>query len=222
MVPFLTGEHLAKSAASLIRNRYAGRVAVILASGPSLSSEQIGATMLRKRQDRCVVFTVNSTWQRFWHADVHYSNDFDWYAANIDAMKQSCRGEFWCGFPGHKVPGVFHIPFDKEARGLRSRHADAISWGGNSGAGCISLAALAGCKTILLAGFDQQGEHWHDPHPEPIRKAFNWPLWAEYFSAIAAEAKASGISIINCSEQTSLSCFPRGALQEELAKCSRC
>ena len=220
-VQALTRKHLDASDSGVIAGRYTGKTAVILASGPSLSAIQIGACNFRAQQKHCVVFTVNSTWQRFPHADVHFSNDCDWYALNLDAMRKDCRGEFWCSYPDHGLSGVYHIPFDKTAPGLSSSHRGAIAWAGNSGAACISLAVLSGCTRILLAGFDQMGDHWHDPHPEAVRKPPNWPMWAERLSQMAKDAARQGIEIINCSEQTSLTCFERGDLAKELAKCSR-
>lgn len=215
----LTRASLLRSEAQKIRGRYANSTAVLLASGPSLSAEQIGATMLRWRHRQCVVFTVNRTWRRFPMADIHYSNDPDWFATELDDMRQECRGEFWCGHPEHTLPGVHVIPFDKKAKGLESAHPDAIAWAGNSGAACISLAAMAGCTRILLAGYDQQGDHWHEPHPEQVRKGFNFPMWAQHFACIGKDAESAGIEIVNCSHETSLTCFPRGDLAKELAKC---
>jgi hypothetical protein len=218
-VPRLTAEHLAKSEAQIIRGRYQGATAVILASGPSLSDEQIETTRKAWNKGHCVVITVNSTWRRLPQADLHFSNDADWFALNLPDMLNQCRGEFWCSHPGHTIPQAHYLPFDRDAKGLTSSHRGAIVWGGNSGAGAISFAALTGCRRVLLAGYDQQGDHWHDPHPKSIRKGFNFPMWAEHFKAMADDSQSLGIEVINCSRQTSLDCFAIGDLEQELGKC---
>ena len=220
--PKLTGDHLAMSECESIRNRFHGHSVVILASGPSLSDKQIDLVSRAWNRGECIVVTVNSTWRKFPMADIHFSNDADWFAANLPDMIQQCRGEFWCSHPDHTLPNVHYLPFDKAAKGLRSAHKGAIAWGGNSGAAAISFCALAGSQRLLLVGYDQQGEHWHEPHPESIRKGFNFPLWAEYFAQMAKDAHKIGMEIVNCSIKTSLDCFPRGDLAQELAKCSRC
>ena len=195
--------------------RWAGKTAICLASGPSMCAEDAKTAI----KSGAKLITVNSTWRMAPSAHVHYSSDHDWWETNIDAMRDKCLGEFWTGHPTYEAPDVQRIPFDKAGRGLNKR-AGFINWGGNSGYCAIGVAHQFGARRILLLGYDQcehgGAGHWHEDHPASIKKAFNWPMWKVRFDEMAADAKASGIEIINCSRVTALRCFPQMRLQEAL------
>lgn len=176
---------------------------------------QADADLLKGR----TVITVNTTWKLAPWAAIHYSSDHDWWECNVQAMRRECAGEFWTGHPTYDEPDVKRCAYDKQGRGL-SKTPGVINWGGNSGYCAIGLAHQFGAKRIILLGFDQ-GEtkgfgHWHPDHPAKIAKAFNWPMWKVRFDEMAADAKASGIEIINCSRVTALRCFPQMRLEAAL------
>ena len=89
---------------------------------------------------------------------------------------------------------------------------------GNSGAGCISLAAQGEAKRIILLGYDCQKTdnkaHWHGDHPPSLGNAGQINHWHEKF---ARQAKDLGNhEIINCSRATALTCWPRANLEDVL------
>lgn len=160
--------------------------------------------------------TVNSTWQIAPWADAHYSSDADWWAASLPKMRDRCSGELWTGHPSGGLPSDIHVcPYRKGARGLY-RQPGALAWGGNSGYCAIGLAYQFGARRVILLGYDQQGEHWHEDHPEPIRKPANFPMWAERFGELARDCEAVGVEVINASRETSLTCFRRATLEDAL------
>ena len=89
---------------------------------------------------------------------------------------------------------------------------------GNSGAGCISMAAQAGAKTIILVGFDCQHSggrsHWHGDHPHHLGNAGMTHQWLENYERMAQDFDT--IEIINASRETALTCFPRKRLESLL------
>jgi len=193
--------------------RWSGATVVCLASGPSMSAEDADYVRGRAR-----VITVNGTWRRAPWADVHYSNDHDWFEAELPAMQRACTGEFWCGHPTWRHPAVRSIPFDKKARGI-VRRPGRIAWGGNSGYAALNLAWQFGAKRIVMVGYDQSsvhGEHWHGEHPEAIRKGFNFPMWADRFAEAARDFARFRIEVVNCSRATTLACFPLAELEAVL------
>lgn len=220
-VKFLSCADLERSDGAQLVGRFQGRTAVILASGPSLDREQANAVLrARKSGAQLLVITVNNTWQLAPWADIHYSNDVDWWQLYLSDVGLGSRGLRVCGHPGHMLPGVLHIPYDRFAEGIRSgHHPRAITWGRNSGAAAWSLADLCGCTRILLVGFDQCGTHWHDDHPPEIQKAADFAHWRDRFYTMAIDAERRGIKIVNCSRRTALTCIPRAHLGVELAKC---
>jgi hypothetical protein len=82
--------------------------------------------------------------------------------------------------------------------------------------GHLQLECAPGARRIILLGFDQHGQHWHQEHPEAIRKPPNWPMWAERFSLLARDLAAVGVEVVNASRETSLTCFKRASLAEAL------
>ena len=95
-----------------------------------------------------------------------------------------------------------------------------ITWGGNSGFCALGLAFQFGASRIVLLGYDQCDPtgtgHWHGQHDDSIRKAFNWPLWRQHFTAAARDFRHLGVDVVNCSRVTALDCFRRASLQEAL------
>lgn len=175
--------------------------------------------MTKRDAEQCIgkvrVITVNSTWRLAPWADAHYSSDPEWWGQELPEMRAWCAGEFWTGHPEPIAPDVKACPYEKRARGL-SKVRGRIAWGGNSGYCAIGLAVQFGARRILLLGYDQQGEHWHHPHPDSIWKAFNWPMWHQRFAEMADDARRMGIDIVNCSRETALRCFPRAMLEDAL------
>lgn len=198
-----------------IQRRWLDATIVCLASGPSMTQQD--ADLVGAAHD-VVTFTANSTWLLAPWAQVHYSNDHDWWQQNIGTMRRECRGEFWSGCPDSELlpADVKQYPYQKQARGLPADH-NLIGWGGNSGFAQMQLAARAGARRIILVGYDMQGDgHWHEDHPEPIRKEFNFPFWIGHFNHAAAALALRGIEVLNASRETALKCFPRISLEAAL------
>lgn len=193
--------------------RWAGETVVCLAAGPSMTRADADYVRGRAR-----VITVNSSWRLAPWADAHYSNDHDWFEAELPQMTGVCTGEFWCGHPTWRHEAVRSIPFDKRARGI-VRIPGRIAWGGNSGYGALGLAYQFGAGRIVLLGYDQSdaaGAHWHGEHPEAIRKGFNFPMWAERFAEAARDFRRLRVDVLNCSRATTLTCFPCARLEAVL------
>lgn len=186
---------------------------VVMASGPSMTQEDADRVRGRAR-----VITVNSTFRLAPWANVHYSSDPEWWDAHADEMTRlGCTGERWTGHPTYARDGLRRCPYDKHARGISTKPG-VIVWGGNSGYCAVGLAVQFGAAQIVLLGFDQQDPkgvaHWHGQHPQEIRRAFNFPMWAERFEEAARDLRRLRIDVHNCSRETSLRCFDRRKLEE--------
>ena len=102
-----------------------------------------------------------------------------------------------------------------------------VSWNGNSGAAAISVAASAGAKRIFLLGFDMKldeegkNQHWHTLYKskptDPI-KPISLPFHKHIvgFPAIAKDARAMGIEIINVSPNSAIKDFKKVSLNSIL------
>lgn len=89
---------------------------------------------------------------------------------------------------------------------------------GNSGAGCISMAAQGGASRIILIGFDAQHTngraHWFGNHPVGLGNAGMTDKWLENFEKLKQDF--SHIDIINASRETAITCFRRARLEDLL------
>ena len=89
---------------------------------------------------------------------------------------------------------------------------------GNSGAGCISMAAQGEAARIILLGFDAQHTnglaHWHGNHPAGLGNAGMTKQWLDKFKELSHDL--SHIDIINASRKTAINCFKRAKLEDLL------
>ena len=193
--------------------------AVVIASGPSLSDEQIERVERSREADGCRVLTVNNTCQRAPWADVHYFGDYMAVKHYLPKLQAACSGEFWsCSsaarerYRTHYVKGVPRPGF-----GERVVHLN-----GNSGAQAINLAMVFGAKRVLLLGFDMKagpkGEaHWFGQHPPQLVQIQLYREWMHHLTQAAPDAAARGVDIVNVTPGSALECFRRGDLLQELA-----
>jgi hypothetical protein len=70
-------------------------------------------------------------------------------------------------------------------------------------------------------GYDQgwtNGQpRWHGKHPQGLQNQKpGFRRWATWFEQAAQDFRGLGVEVINCSRQTTLTCFERRPLQEVL------
>jgi len=170
----------------------------ICASGPSLTSPDCHLISTAN----IPLITVNTSWRAAPQCRYIYAGDLDWWDKNHGSITSGA--ERWtCNRRAATRYGL--NLFDTDTSGTF-----------NSGQRAILFAMSLGAKNIILLGYDcsiLNGLHWHGSH-EGINNptADNIRRWQGEFARIAEmPARAR---IINCSRQTSLSCFPRAALED--------
>jgi len=93
---------------------------------------------------------------------------------------------------------------------------NCIHYGYNSGYQAVNLAYLLGAKRVILLGFDmhvtKDKTHFFGDHPEPMHSASPFPQFIKEFGQLAADLKAEGVTVVNCTRETALGCFTRAAL----------
>jgi len=177
--------------------------AVCLASGPSLTPEDIAAVRAwREADDERYVIVVNTTFRAAPWADELYAMDRKWWNAHLTEVKETFAGRL--STPLNGVKAAEHVTHDK---------------GKNSGYGALALAILRGAQRVILLGYDAQHTdgktHWHGDHPEGLGSAGSVARWPRDFER-AQRQYAGRIEIINATRQTALTCFPRRRLEDVL------
>jgi hypothetical protein len=190
---------------------------VILASGPSLSTEQVA----RVRASGTRVIAVNNSWELAPWADVLYACDYLWFRENIDRAAKGFMGDIWTQdrAAAERWPYQLHWLRHSAQDGLGLR---ALNTNGNSGFGAINLGYLFGSRRLLLLGFDMKlgpnGEkHWHADHSKPLVQAQTFDEWMRKGAKLAHDLKAAKCEVINCTPGSAMSCFPMSTIEKELA-----
>jgi uncharacterized Rossmann fold enzyme len=92
--------------------------------------------------------------------------------------------------------------------------------GGNGGYQAIGLAYMWGAARIILLGYDFQKTgghlHWHGPHEKGLPNLGDLPSWARRMVQMGADLRAQGVTVVNASRQTALTCFEKMPLNEAL------
>lgn len=192
--------------------RWADEPVAILASGASLSREQVAEI----EESPCRVIVINRTWQRAPWADLLYACDRSFWDRYADETRRGFARQRWTQDESAAQLYGLELIRSVDAPGL-SREPGVINQGGNSGYQAIGLAWQTGARRIFLFGFDMHGEHWHGPHEESVAGHLTIKLdfasWIPRFDRLAADLASDGVDVINCTPGSALRCFRGGSLR---------
>ena len=192
-----------------LTGRWRNGTVVCIASGPSLTADdcervRIWREEATRTEEKRAVIVANTSFRIAPWADALFALDRDWWKMYIQEVYTSFNGERYSKNTQNPSYNVTQL---KE-----------INTYGNSGAGCISMAAQGGAKNVILLGFDAQHtggiSHWHGDHPVGLGNAGLTNKWLENYKKMANDY--NWLSIVNCSRQTAIDCFPRAKLEDVL------
>ncbi len=170
----------------------------ILASGPSMS--QAVADSVR---GRCNVIAVSDCYRLAPWADALVSQDRPWWRYHSEAMQFAGR-KFSGG--AEKIEGTEKVEFE-----------GSIGTGTNSALlACHVAVKVFGANRILLLGVDMGGTHFFGPHPEPLKNTSTSRF--EQMKLQFAHWQHKGVSVINCSPDSALTCFPKATIEDCLSR----
>jgi hypothetical protein len=199
-----------------VERAFPGETIVCVASGPSLTPEDVAYC-----QGRARVVAVKDTIQLAPWADVLYGSGADggsWWTRNGPRLVSLVSRRYTLDQQAAAWATVLRYT---GIDGLE-RDPSALRTGKTSGYAAINLAVHLGASRIVLLGFDlQEGpgrqQRWFGTHPWPTRA---WcelgQLCAPVFSTLVAPLAELGIEIVNASRATALTCFPRASISEAL------
>lgn len=198
--------------------RWPGQTVVILASGPSLHQDDVDAV-----RNRLPVIAVNDTYRLAPWADILYAADADWWMHHGFAAEFA--GERWTQHKGkdlwarRAMDAGLHVI--KSLSGNRiSPNPDAIYTGSNSAFQALNVAVLAGAKRVIFLGLDlgHSGgkSHFFGDHPGRLNRASPYQTFRRAFEQAAPALTDMGVEVVNCSRQTTLTCFRRATLEDVL------
>jgi hypothetical protein len=191
-----------------------GGTVACLATGPSLTRADVD--IVRGKVDGVIAISDAIDWAPW--ADVLYSCDGRWwtwrdgmpaYAGLKYALKDDTKK-----FAKYGVRTLGHTG----RHGLELKPG-AIRDGANSGYQAINLAVHFGATRILLLGYDMQpgpkgADHYFGKHPDGSKP--NYGICLDVFPTIAKPLAEAGVTVINCTRKTALTCFPRMSVESAL------
>jgi hypothetical protein len=188
--------------------------AVIIATGPSLSDEQLETV----RQSGAKSIAVNNAWERAPWCDAAYAGDYMFFKVHVAQMKQACKGRIWTCDRAAAERHQLHYAKPANSPGLGTSR---VHLNGNSGFQSINLAAIWGAKKIVVIGMDMKPAadgrlHFFGAHPKPLTQRCLFEEWRHKAGPMAIDAERLGIDIVNCTPGTALQVFRLGDLQREL------
>lgn len=191
---------------------------MILASGPSLAYMDVGYARGKAR-----VIAVNDTYKWAPWADILYAADERWWRANELAVDfrgerwtqdKGCRN--WIREAGRRGINIIH----SENKDGMSTAPGTIHLGANSAFQALNLAVLAGVKKVILTGLDcatYGGDtHFFGHHTGNLIDNSPYGMFRSYFNRASKQLKSMGIDVVNCSRRTSVVCFRKSTMRDEL------
>ena len=200
--------------------RWRGETVVVMASGPSLTAAD--ATYAREHARRVIV--INETWRLCPSADVLYGADHTWWAHRAPPP-EAFLGERWtqqAQWPHPGPPAPLQVMQSKPGHRISPPGANVIETGSNSAYQGAGLAVVWGASRVVFLGLDlcaPDGEpnHWHGDHAPPcVNSRVAYPGFIKAFTAAAPRFAEHGVTVVNASRRTALTCFPRMTIQEAL------
>lgn len=206
---------------------FEGETAVCIASGPSLSDEDVEYVRAMKRAGKCRIFVCNNNYLKVPEADVLFFCDKTFWVWH-------CLKPEFQAFKGTKVTLSNEIG-EPDIKVMQLGATEGLSFyqgvlrtGGNSGYMQVNLAFLYGCKRVILLGYDMQpkiikadGEpdkvimHWFGDHPQATPPAFLAQVKG-HFDSMIPDLEKHGLEVINSSVVSAIECFPKIPLREAL------
>lgn len=187
--------------------RLKGRPCVVVASGPSLTADDVDYC-----RDRAAVIVVNDNYKLAPWADVLYAADPEWWdhhqgAASFKGLRVTQDAGAARRWRLNYIESIDRQGFSLEP--------GVIHRGDNSGFQAVNLAVLASCSPIVLLGFDMKmsgsRRHWFGDHPGAMNKASPYQLFASAFNEAAQ--RHPELTIWNATRETALECYPRAELR---------
>lgn len=183
-------------------------VVIVLASGPSLTAEDIETAKGH------TTIAVNSTIFTAPHADYCCAYDDKWWEEYGDRVKRLPCKPISCSIKSH-IFGVDRIP-----KVSKNKFTGNSAIGSSSGHHAICYAIMLGADTVILLGFDCQHtngkRHHHEDYPKGFGNADRPERWIKEHETLSAGAEMLGVRITNCTRQTALKCYEQMPLSEAL------
>lgn len=204
------------------------RIVVCVATGPSLTVEQIDLARQAQQQRDAFVIAINEAGLRRYlplaapWADAIYAADHAWwrhYQPNFYGWRISGEPVNPINLNGHPFPGVYTQPLKMLERDERMPIVPgSVVSGGHSGFQALGFALSCGSRNVILLGYDCGrfgGRNAHDAtRPDKFKRDTDMSAWAKVYTLVRRDIPDA--KVINCSQVSAISCFDKMTFTEAL------
>ena len=185
-----------------------GECAAIIASGESTKKVPITRT-----ENRIHVIAIYRNIELVPWAEVVYGCDEAWWKGEEGLKKYKGIKMSYGVMPQYKD---IHRVKVVEREDFLLNEPMEIGSGGNSGFQAINLAVQFGVTDIVLVGYDCKGQHWFGRNRAPLNNPAesNFQRWLKAFEFGAKTLQKNGVSVVNTSMDSRISCFPKMPLED--------
>lgn len=187
--------------------RWQGATVVCIASGPSLTAEDVELVRSQHAAGLCKVIVVNREFMMAPWADVCYMADYRCWNEYNQKFKETFKGEAWTidrqaarQFKLNLIGRNFADGFCKQP--------GYINTGSNSGFQVIHLAATWGASRIVLLGYDMQRtggkEHHYGKHNGRLPNGNGFAIWLAKMKPLLGDLRKHGVIVMNASRVTAI------------------
>lgn len=222
---------------TIIPKKYNGESVVIIATGPSITQEQIDLVA----QSDCRIITVNNSYQLI-EPDIQIAcndNWWDYYYRNDERLRK-LKADKWTRYKKQAIN--YNINYiDSIVKDGLSTDPSVVHINHGSGPMAINFATLYGFKKIILIGHDMKFAKDYNgakrqPGSSPRHYFGEYPKQMQHFPRSKQSVDSNGvivglitayskmipdldklnIDIVNCTPGTELKCFRMNDLSKEL------
>lgn len=201
--------------------KWAGKTGVLIATGPSLTAEQIDYVHAARMRDECRVVAINEAGVSKYKplaapwADVLYAADRDWWT--------HYKPEFYgLRVSGEAVEGVHTFPLDlsdHQSQAMPREPGKALH-GGHSGFQALGMLLTFGVSKVIMLGYDAGGpkRNCHENRDafflNPHRKQPSYAAWQQTYNLVPGQWPE--VEFYNCSPYSQITAFPKIDLEAVL------
>lgn len=200
-----------------------GRVAIIIGGGPSfdLAQNRMIARAKHRTNSPFKVIAVNDAIYGAWWSDWLHACDRSWWETHIQGV-HTFQGIKTCSQDDVPAPWVDGYLLETGTTGF-DPDPSCVRTGGNSAYQAMHCMIHTGVRRIILCGVDMRDapdgkKHWfgdHDGHTGSIPVNYARDM-LPHFATLLPELEARGISVVNTSEASALTVFPKMSLEQAL------
>ena len=203
---------------------FEGKTAALLASGPSLTPRQVWECA----QAGWALFGCNN--QCIYALDVLWAPDMEWLDIVDPRRVEHIPHRFTTATRGQRQqrqnPPRFRANWqylETDPNIVWSDMPSKLARGQHAGYQLINLAGLAGCKRLVLLGYDgrrvkqadgTRARHWFGVHPGHLNKKSKFDEFNQNYLQLPDTLADRGIEVINATENSAIEAFERASLAD--------